>query len=138
MYEESGKNMRKELAQIRDRWLLATAGTVFFAAVYECFSHQVYSRAMILAFLYPLLGGLLPATLLMMKAELQPGEWARSLWGAGIASLTLGSLFRGVLEIYGTTSHLGAVYWMSGGALCLAGGLWYALRLLRKKKACQE
>ena len=124
--------MRTELAKNRDRWLLATVGTVFFSAVYECFSHQVYSRAMILAFLYPLLGGLLPATLLMMKAELQPGAWARSLWGAGIASLTPGSLFRGVLEIYGTTSRLCAVYGLLGWTLLTLGFLSWTLELRRR------
>ena len=126
--------MRTELAKNRDRWLLATVGTVFFSAVYECFSHQVYSRAMILAFLYPLLGGLLPATLLMMKAELQPGEWARSLWGAGIASLTLGSLFRGALEIYGTTSRLSTVYPVLGWALLALGLISWTVDLGRREK----
>ena len=126
--------MRTELAKNRDRWLLATVGTVFFSAVYACFSHQVYSRAMILAFLYPLLGGLLPATLLMMKAELQPGEWARSLWGAGIASLTLGSLFRGVLEIYGTTSRLSTVYPVLGWALLALGLISWTVDLGRREK----
>ena len=127
--------MRKELARIRDRWLLVTAGTVFFSAVYECFSHQVYSRAMILAFLYPLLGGLLPATLLLlMKTELQPGEWTCSLWGAGIASLTLGSLFRGVLEIYGTTSRLSGVYSALGWTLLAFGILSWTVELFRPEK----
>ena len=126
--------MRTELAKNRDRWLLATVGTVFFSAVYEFFSHQVYSRAMILAFLYPLLGGLLPATLLMMKAELQPGEWARSLWGAGIASLTLGSLFRGALEIYGTTSRLSTVYPVLGWALLALGLISWTVDLGRREK----
>ena len=127
--------MRKELMQRRDRWLLATAGTVFFAAVYECFSHQVYSRAMILAFLYPLLGGFIPATLLMLaKAKLQPGEWTRSLWDAGIASLTLGSLFRGVLEIYGTTSRLSAVLPVLGWTLLALGLLLWVLELRRPEK----
>ncbi len=127
--------MRKELMQRRDRWLLATAGTVFFAAVYECFSHQVYSRAMILAFLYPLLGGFIPATLLMLaKAKLQPGEWTRSLWDAGIASLTLGSLFRGVLEIYGTTSRLSAVLPVLGWTLLALGLISWVLELRRPEK----
>ena len=126
--------MRTELEKNRDRWLLATVGTVFFSAVYACFSHQVYSRAMILAFLYPLLGGLLPATLLMMKAELQPGEWARSLWGAGIASLTLGSLFRGALEIYGTTSRLSTVYPVLGWALLALGLISWTVDLGRREK----
>lgn len=127
--------MKKELLQIRDRWLLATVSTVLFAAVYECFSHQVYSRAMILAFLYPLLGGFIPATLLMLaKARLQPGEWTRSLWDAGIASLTLGSLFRGVLEIYGTTSCLSAVLPVLGWTLLALGLLSWTVDLRRPEK----
>ena len=126
--------MKNAFVKSRDRWLLATVGTVFFSAVYECFSHQVYSRAMILAFLYPLLGGLLPATLLMMKAELQPGEWARSLWGAGIASLTLGSLFRGALEMYGTTSRLSTVYPVLGWALLALGLISWTVDLGRREK----
>lgn len=125
--------MRKELVQRRDRWLLATAGTVFFSAVYECFSHQVYSRAMILAFLYPLLGGLIPTTLLMLaKNRLLPGDWPRSLWAVGIAALTLGSLFRGVLEIYGTTSRLCAVYGLLGWTLLTLGFLSWTLELRRR------
>ena len=122
--------MRNMLVQMRDRWLLATVGTVLFAAVYECFSHQVYSLAMILAFLYPLLGGLAPATLLMMgKDHLLPGDWPRSLWAAGIASLTLGSLFRGVLEIYGTTSRLSGVYPVVGWTLLAVGLVSWTMEL---------
>lgn len=129
--------MRKKLIQMRDRWLLATVVTVFFAVIYECFSHQVYSRAMLLAFLYPLLGGLIPTTLLMLltRDHLLPGDWPRSLWAVGIAFLTLGSLFRGVLEIYGTTSRLAVVYPI-GGWLLLAVGLaaWVMeLRSIRGK-----
>ncbi len=127
--------MRKKLARTRDRWLLVTVGTVLFAAIYECFSHQVYSRAMILAFLYPLLGGLIPATLLMLgKDHLLPGDWPRSLWAAGIASLTLGSLFRGVLEIYGTTSRLSAVYPILGWTLLALGAVAWALELRSRRE----
>ena len=35
----------------RNRWLGAAAFTLLFALVYECFSHQVYSGFMLLAFL---------------------------------------------------------------------------------------
>ena len=127
--------MRKKLVKTRDRWLMVTVGTVLFAAIYECFSHQVYSRAMILAFLYPLLGGLIPATLLMLaEDQLLPGDWPRSLWAAGIASLTLGSLFRGVLEIYGTTSRLSAVYPILGWTLLALGAVAWALELRSRRE----
>ena len=127
--------MRKKLVKTRDRWLMVTVGTVLFAAIYECFSHQVYSRAMILAFLYPLLGGLIPATLLMLaEDQLLPGDWPRSLWAVGIASLTLGSLFRGVLEIYGTTSRLSAVYPMLGWTLLALGAVSWVLELRSRRE----
>ena len=50
-------------------------------------------------------------------------ERLREFWKAGVrlAALTAGSLFRGVLEIYGTTNRLGAVYWICGAALCGLG-----------------
>ena len=116
------------------RGLIAAAALLLFAAVYERFSHGVVSAFMVGAFLIPLLGECLPGLPLGRLSKRQrPGEWSRWLWGAGLTVLTAGSLFRGVLEIYGTTSRLGAVYWAAGFALCLAGLLSYAPRLLQKK-----
>ena len=105
---------------IRNRWLGAAAFTLFFALIYECFSHQVYSNWMLLAFLFPLLGGALPYALLARASRAaQPGVLSRCLYDSGLAALTVGSVFLGVLEIYGTTSRLSAVYWICGGALSL-------------------
>ena len=116
------------------RGLIASSALLLFAAVYECFSHGVVSAFMVGAFLIPLLGGALPGLLLeRLPARQRPGGGSRWLWGAGLTVLTAGSLFRGVLEIYGTTSRLGAVYWAVGFALCLAAVLSYAPRLLQKK-----
>ena len=104
---------------IRNRWLGAAAFTLLFALVYECFSHYVYSRFMLLAFLLPLLGGALPYALLTRAPRrVQPGVLSRCLYDSGLAALTAGSVFRGVLEIYGTTSRLSAVYAIVGAALC--------------------
>ena len=106
----------------RNRWLSAAAFTLIFALVYEWFSHQVYSGFMLLAFLFPLLGGALPyAFLARAPRRAQPGVLSRCLYDSGLAALTAGSLFRGVLEIYGTTNRLGAVYWICGAALCGLG-----------------
>jgi drug/metabolite transporter (DMT)-like permease len=132
-------SVRRQHLKTARTGLLTAIGCAAAGAVYEHFSFGVWSNFMGFAFLIPLLGGTLPGLLLeRLPVRRRPGGPSRWLWGAGLTVLTAGSLFRGVLEIYGTTSHLCAVYWLSGGALCLAGGLWYALRLLRKKKACQE
>lgn len=97
-----------------------------FAAVYEYFGHGVWSYPMVFAFLIPLTGGALP---LLLRAELTPA--AAALWRAGLAAWTVGSLFRGTLEIYGTTHAWTIVYPILGAALCiaaLAGQLHHRLR----------
>ena len=109
---------------LRERKCYAAAalGTAIFAAIYECFSHRVYSGFMIFASLIPLLGGALPYALLeRMTEEKQPGILCRMVYNSGIAALTAGSLFQGVLEIYGTTNPLSAAYWYVGSGLCLLG-----------------
>ena len=106
----------------RNRWLWAAAFTLLFALVYEYFSHRVYSGFMLLAFLIPLLGGALPYALLArLPRRMQPGILSRCLYDSGLAALTARSVFRGVLDIYGTTNRLEAVYWICGTALCLFG-----------------
>ncbi len=98
-------------------------GTVFialFGAVYEVFSHEVYSYYMIYAFAVPLvLGVLLYSLLLILKKY--PGKAAMNLWNSGIAALSVGCVFRGVLEIYGTTNSLIVVYSIAGFVFLIAG-----------------
>ena len=101
----------------------ALAGTVFlavFGAVYEVFSHGVYSYFMIYAFFIPLVMGVIPYTALELKG-LCPGSVSLKLWNAAMATLATGSLFKGVLEIYGTTNSLVLVYPAAGGLLALLG-----------------
>ena len=84
------------LARARNHYATAALGTALFAAVYECFSHQVYSGFMVFAFLFPLLGGVLPCSLLL-RADRgpRPGPVSRCLYASAIASFTAGSLFGG-------------------------------------------
>lgn len=99
-----------------------------FGAVYEAFSHGVYSYAMIYAFAFPLVLGVLPLYLITVLRAAFPPRAARRIYHAGIATLTVGSLVTGVLEIYGTTNPLTVIYWIAGGALVLLGLLlWLAL-----------
>ncbi len=112
---EPTKDTRVRLAF---RYLLITILCAVFGAVYEAFSHGVYAFGMVYAFAIPLLGGVLPALLLARHGRALPSDKAVQLWHFGISALTVGSLFSGALEIYGTTSRLTAVYWLAGG-VCL-------------------
>ena len=109
---------QKAWARIGFRYLLVTAFCTLFGGVYEAFSHGVYACGMLYGFAFPLLGGALPAAGLSLLNRPLPSPTARQLWRFGISALTVGSLFSGALEIYGTSSRLTKVYWIAGG-LCL-------------------
>lgn len=102
-------------------YLLVSIVCAAFGAIYELFSHEVYSYFMLYAFLFPLICGTLPFFVLACSRVRLPDEIACKLYHAGIAALNVGSLFTGVLEIYGTTNRLTAVYWIVGAGLVVCG-----------------
>ena len=89
------------------KYFAASVFIAIAAAVYGLFSHGVYSYFMIYAFMIPLLGGALPHLVAAMKGmEID----AKDTQLAIIATLTIGSILKGVLDIYGTTNRLLIVY----------------------------
>ena len=119
---EKGPNMRR----VTLKYLLASLLLIVCAAIYEYFSHGVYSAYMIGMFAIPLLLGALPSAVFWKKRRV-PHADVRHLWGAGIATLTAGSFMAGVLEIYGTTSRFTVVYLAAGAALlAAAAAVWLA------------
>ncbi len=123
------------------RWHLIAAGFLaVFGGIYELFSHGVYSGWMIFAFTVPLFLGALPYALLL-HLNRTPGKVFRNLWNAGIACLSVGSVFQGVLVIYGTTNSLIIAYPITGSILMFLGfaseclHLPHNTALLRLKKS---
>lgn len=108
--------------------LSAAAFLAFFGAVYEYFSHDVYSYFMIYAFAVPLLAGAIPFAAAALKGY-DPDRIFINLWNSAIAAFSVGSLFKGVLDIYGTTNRLTAVYPVTGTVLALAA----VIHLIRKR-----
>ena len=106
-------------------------------AVYERFSHGVYSYYMLYAFAFPLVLGALPLYLFEILHGPFHGRLCWGLYHAGIATLTVGSMVSGALEIYGTTSPLTYVYWIVGEALTLLGGLLFLTRLIHGRRKDQ-
>ena len=105
-------------------------------AVYEMFSFGVYSYWMIYAFAVPLVLGAVPSLLLAtVKRRIRVPDLARKLWHAGIAFLTVGSVFTGALAIYGTDSIWSCVYAAVGGFLLLAGTFVFLPGLVRSRRA---
>lgn len=96
-------------------YLLVAGFCALLGGVYEHFSHGVYSPAMVYAFAYPLAGGAIP--FLAMALWCQNCADGNALYHCGIATLTLGSILHGVLEIYGTDSRLLLFYPLAGWIL---------------------
>lgn len=98
------------------------AGTLFlvlFGAVYETFSHGVFSFYMLYAFSVPLVFGV-TLYLILLFAKRYPGRVFLNLWNSAIAAFSAGSVFKGVLEIYGTTNSLVIVYPVCGCILAVS------------------
>lgn len=89
-----------------------------FGAIYELFSHGVTSYYMTYAFALPLIMGVLPYEVMLIKNKF-PGKAFADIWNTAIATLSIGCVFKGVLEIYGTTNRLIIVYPIAGAVLVL-------------------
>ena len=117
-------------------YLVLSILCALFGAVYESCSHGVFSFYMIYAFAYPLVLGALPYFILAWRGvKALPGVLARSFYHSGIATLTVGSLVKGVLEIYGTTNHLSGCYFPVGVALTAAGIVIYLAQITISAKS---
>ena len=114
-------------------YLLVSVFLALFGAIYEHFSFGVYSYFMLYAFAFPLVGGVLPALgLSLYSRATAPWPIAAWLYRAGIATLSIGSVIRGVLDIYGTENDLTIWYWYVGGGLWTLGGILSIISILKK------
>ncbi len=117
------KNRRVAMSNL---WGYVTAAicAAAFGAIYEYFSFGVYSYYMIYAFLCPLVLGGLPWMIIATSSKAMekqdfPPHVTINLWNTGVATLTVGSIFRGVLDIYGTTSVYSKCYLIVGAVLLI-------------------
>lgn len=121
----------KRAAKTAFVYLLFSLFCVLFGAAYELYSHEVYSFYMIYAFAFPLVGGTLPFYILnLVRAKKYPNAIARNLYHSGIATLTVGSIMKGVLDIYGTTNTLTGYYWLIGAVLLAVGAITYFMQMV--------
>lgn len=127
--------MKTRLLKTSVMYLAAAIFCGIFAVVYESFSHGVYSPYMICAFVFPLVMGCIPFALIdhLYKKKAQryilPESFSVYTYGFGVAALTVGSIIRGVLDIYGTTNSLSGIYWAAGLILVFIGASLYILKL---------
>ena len=105
-------------------YLILTVVTVIIEKIYRLFGHGVTSPAMTWMFLYPLVGGLLIYLVSRTKIGIVDSERFRSfsnLYHSGIATLTVASFLKGVLEIAGTDSVYLPYFYIVGFGMVLFG-----------------
>lgn len=98
-------------------YLWNSALCLLFHLIYKQFSHGVHSPYMTWAFLFPLALGFLCCRLLGVLPR---------LYHFGVATVTVSSLLRGILEIAGTSSRYQRFLMLLGLLELLAGVLLYA------------
>ena len=112
-----------------------------FGAVYEVFSHNVFSPAMYLAWLIPcFLGVGVYLALAFAPIDKVPGTLVECIYNFGVAMLAVRSIFIGVIEIYGTTNKamlatytvLSIVFLVVGGSAYIAVILYSIISSKRK------
>ena len=128
-------NKPLDLEKWKRVYLYVSVGTLIFSMIYECFSHDVFSPYMVFAVAFPLLGGLLAGELLKkVPPKHLPGPLSAEIYHCGIATLTVGSIIQGVLEIYGTANPLVLGYLAAGAGLVILSLILWLAPFLKKDK----
>lgn len=89
---------------------------IVFDRIYAIFSHGVSSLSMNLMFLYPLIGGVGVYNVLkyLCKEKEIKFRITFNIYNTGIATLTIGSLLKGIMDIAGTSSQYIVCYRIIG------------------------
>ena len=123
-------------------FVIFTAFMALFGAIYEIFSHGVYSYFMIYAFAFSLVLGVIPHLFIALYGKVFPKPISKNCWNHGVITLTVGSAFYGVLDIFGTTNFTVLVYLSVGGVLIIAGLTTYVVTIVKEginaETACIE
>ncbi|WP_081108254.1 hypothetical protein [Streptococcus infantis] len=83
-----------------------------FSRIYEAFSFGETSVHMHYLFAAPLVGGILLAIFLKVLPHFS--RISLNLWNSAVATITAGTLFRGIVNLSGRSTTLDAPYWYVG------------------------
>lgn len=119
------KSGRKRLKKTATAYIWASLAAVVVNNIYALFSHGVGSAAMSWMFLYPLIGGTgvyFLICLLVPQAGCCKGyRLFTNLYNSGIATLTVCSFLKGILDIAGTASQYVPLFFIVGWTFAALG-----------------
>lgn len=132
------KSQRKQIRKTMWIYLILSVTAVVVNSVYGIFGHGVNSPSMTWMFLYPLLGG---ALFYFIIGRFIPNIIKFSgyrvfcnIYNSGIATLTFGSLLKGILEIAGTNSSYLVFFYIVGVAFIAAGLIIMFIKVINYKR----
>lgn len=116
-------------------YLILSFAAIAIDNIYALFGHGVSSAAMSWMFLYPFVGGTLVYTLVALLApavsRAEGFRLSANIYNSGIATLTIGSFLKGILDIAGTASSYTIVFYAAGVIFTIAGLVIFLIRPLR-------
>lgn len=92
---------------------------LIFSTIYNHFGHGIYSFYMTFLFLWSLIGGAWYVLLLLLDTV--PNRISINTMNAGVATLTAGSLVKGISEIAGTYSNYEIGFFIFGTVFVFGG-----------------
>lgn len=105
MSTSENRKRRNIIGRTAGVYLGVTVFCGIFYLVYDRFSHGVHSPYMTWLFAWPLVLGVIPGLFWKWQGGIpRPGRIALNLYHSGVATVTVSSLLRGILEIAGTAS----------------------------------
>ncbi len=133
--------MKKSWKDNRLRYLQIMVGIsafcLLFSLIYRHFSHGVDSLYMTYLCVWPFALGAVPGLIFWLTDLLwEPGAYTLCFYNAGIASVTMSSLLRGIMEIAGTSSRHQVILMWIGAVLLIMGVVCYLLeRVMNRQKS---
>lgn len=128
-------DINKKFLKISFIYFCISLFLILFSAVYEYLSHGVYSYFMIYAFCIPLVFGAFAYFIKAVKANPSKLPSASdTLYSASIATFTVGSILKGVLDIYGTTNRNIIAYPIIGSAILIISAILALINKFNKNK----
>ncbi len=121
------KITKKKLIFRMKIYMYITLFALAFGFVYEHFGHGILSYFMVYAFVIPLLAWIVPCACLYSKMPREIPELSLATYDAFVVTYMVGFMYKGMLEIYGTTNKLSAIYFVIGSALFLTAIILYIL-----------
>jgi len=132
------ESLRKQIRKTIWVYFILTITAIVVDKVYGIFGHGVESTSMTWMFLYPLLGGVLFFFIIeRFSPHIINFSGYRAFcntYNSGVATLTFGSLLKGILEIAGTNSSYLVFFYVVGGGFIVVGLIIMFIKVINQKR----